>query len=135
MGSCCSLVQSSRDTGEESKTCGGPATPQLSVGSTEDESGFSSMSSFHEVGLPEMTNGSNGAGSFHELGLPIVETQQRHRRWSSTPVEHNYPQREALRVLWVWLIQLSRLACCLLPFGSLMFCSDCLQLVFLQQTH
>lgn len=74
---------------------GNSSTPQLSVGSTEDESGFSSMSSFHEVGLPEIR-------SYPEVGLPIVESG--HRRWSSTPVSSNSSYcapGESIRVLWV----------------------------------
>uniref|UniRef100_A0A1B6IRX9 Uncharacterized protein n=1 Tax=Homalodisca liturata TaxID=320908 RepID=A0A1B6IRX9_9HEMI len=67
---------------------GNPSTPQLSVGSAEDESGFSSMSSFHEVGLPEIR-------SYPEVGLPLVEPS--HRRWSSTPVRSN----SSIQVLWV----------------------------------
>ncbi|KAL1131097.1 hypothetical protein AAG570_012334 [Ranatra chinensis] len=115
MGSCSSLLQSSssREPEEPSSSpkVGGPATPQLSVGSAEDESGFSSMSSFHEVGLPgNSTNNSSDvgtSGSFHELGLPVVDSPSgghRHRRWSSTPVDRHstgYQQRDALRVLWV----------------------------------
>uniref|UniRef100_A0A0K8TH30 Uncharacterized protein n=2 Tax=Lygus hesperus TaxID=30085 RepID=A0A0K8TH30_LYGHE len=114
MGSCSSLVQSSccgAREGEDNKSGGGPSTPQLSVGSTEDESGFSSMSSFHDTNgdtrAPTVngtangtstTNGTaNGEGSHHELGLPLVEPH-RHRRWSSTPVDTGF--RQPLRVLW-----------------------------------
>lgn len=54
MGSCSSLVQSSccgtaRESEDSKSNGGGPSTPQLSVGSNEDESGFSSMSSFHDA--------------------------------------------------------------------------------------
>lgn len=106
--SSCSSRATTQCTGDEGEVdCegetsrgGNPSTPQLSVGSTEDESGFSSMSSFHEVGLPEVR-------TYPEVGLPIVEPA--HRRWSSTPVENrNYssntsfcPPSESIRVLWV----------------------------------
>lgn len=87
-----------------------------SLSSAEDESGFSSMGSFQEVGLPLLnstTNSSSTAehgpwhsssmtssrgsshGSFHEVGLPVVGGRlvggkppvPIHRRWSSNPVE------------------------------------------------
>lgn len=66
-----------------------PPTPQPSLSSAEDESGFSSMGSFQEVGLPllsstqtEWTSASpspsarsqrsqRSQGSFHEVGLPL----------------------------------------------------------------
>nr|XP_024219818.1 uncharacterized protein LOC106681459 isoform X3 [Halyomorpha halys] len=89
MGSCTSLAQGSCKDDEKA------TTPQPSVGSTEDESGFSSMSSFHEAGP---SNTSTTEGSHHELGLPLVEPH-RHRRWSSTPADTGF--REPLRVLWV----------------------------------
>ncbi|XP_014252293.1 uncharacterized protein LOC106668248 isoform X2 [Cimex lectularius] len=103
MGSCSSLVQSTCSgtvrEAEDNKS-GGPATPQLSVGSTEDESGFSSMSSFHDVAA-ELRGGTGSVGaegSHHELGLPLVTDSHRHRRWSSTPIDSGY--RQPIRVLW-----------------------------------
>ncbi|XP_031781913.1 flocculation protein FLO11 isoform X2 [Nasonia vitripennis] len=64
--------------------------PAASVSSAEDESGFSSMSSFQEVGLPHVVaNLSPIKGGCHtEVGLPEVPIEKtRHRRWSSTPAE------------------------------------------------
>ncbi|XP_011495325.1 PREDICTED: LOW QUALITY PROTEIN: uncharacterized protein DDB_G0271670 [Ceratosolen solmsi marchali] len=63
--------------------------PATSVSSAEDESGFSSMSSFQEVGLPQVANLSPIKGGCHtEVGLPEVPLEKiRHRRWSSTPAE------------------------------------------------
>lgn len=64
--------------------------PANSVSSAEDESGFSSMSSFQEVGLPLpfATPISPIKGCHTEIGLPEVPLDKvRHRRWSSTPVE------------------------------------------------
>ena len=69
------------------------------VVSTEDESGFSSMSSFHDVNI-----------GYPKLGLPIVGCDDsKHRRWTSTPVNKmydsnmsvNFCDNEILRVLWV----------------------------------
>lgn len=94
-----------------------PPTPQpsLSLSSAEDESGFSSMGSFQEVGLPLLSStqlheqpwaghaaspspspsaSSRSHGSFHEVGLPLPRLGAHgkppvpiHRRWSSNPVE------------------------------------------------
>ncbi|XKL60865.1 hypothetical protein PGB90_007922 [Kerria lacca] len=74
--------------------------------SIEDESGFSSMSSFHDANiLPEMK-------SYPKLGLPIVKCDEpKHKRWNSTPVDKMYDSsnmsvsfcnnNEILQVLWV----------------------------------
>lgn len=66
----------------------------------DDESGFSSMSSFHDVNV-----------TYPKLGLPIVECgESKHRRWNSTPVDKmyessnvslNFCNNEMLQVLWV----------------------------------
>ncbi|XP_046492226.1 uncharacterized protein [Neodiprion pinetum] len=84
-----------------------------SVSSAEDESGFSSMSSFQDVGLPPAPSLVKG---YHtEVGLPDVPVKVRHRRWSSTPAEMQAlfngrynasftaakTGSEALKVLWV----------------------------------
>lgn len=62
--------------------------PSNSVSSAEDESGFSSMSSFQEVGLPSAIPFSPVKGCHTEVGLPEVPLDKvRHRRWSSTPAE------------------------------------------------
>ncbi|XP_033223165.1 uncharacterized protein LOC117176901 [Belonocnema kinseyi] len=62
--------------------------PSNSVSSAEDESGFSSMSSFQEVGLPSALPFSPIKGCHTEVGLPEVPLDKvRHRRWSSTPAE------------------------------------------------
>ncbi|XP_054276192.1 uncharacterized protein LOC128995261 isoform X2 [Macrosteles quadrilineatus] len=102
VGSCSSLSCSSQRKSLDASSCssraegeegGDVCTPQLSVGSTEDESGFSSMSSFHEVGLPEVR-------TYPDVGLPIIEPS--HRRWSSTPVEtQSFQTNSSIRVLWV----------------------------------
>lgn len=90
--------------------------PPASVSSAEDESGFSSMSSFQDVGLPPAPSPVKGCHT--EIGLPDVPAPKvRHRRWSSTPAAeiqallnaraHNSsfanpnPPSEALKVLWV----------------------------------
>ncbi|XP_076234352.1 uncharacterized protein LOC143179154 [Calliopsis andreniformis] len=62
--------------------------PAASVSSVEDESGFSSMSSFQEIGLPSALPISPIRGCHTEVGLPEVPLDKtRHRRWSSTPIE------------------------------------------------
>ncbi|CAD6239832.1 GSCOCG00002381001-RA-CDS [Cotesia congregata] len=64
-----------------------------SISSAEDESGFSSMNSFQDVGLPQLTvrpaTPVKPAGYHHsEVGLPDVPLDRiNHRRWSSTPAE------------------------------------------------
>ncbi|XP_046997128.1 uncharacterized protein LOC124612777 [Schistocerca americana] len=82
-----------------------PQAHQLS----EDESGFSSMNSFQDVGLPMMPP-SKLEGSFQEVGLPVVEETEiihKHRRWSSSPVQSAYSAQsvtfpsETFHVLWV----------------------------------
>lgn len=60
------------------------------VSSAEGESGFFSISSFQEVGLPASTALSITPikGCHTEIGLPEVPLDKtRHRRWSSTPAE------------------------------------------------
>lgn len=62
--------------------------PAASVSSVEDESGFSSMSSFQEIGLPQAVHISPIRGYHTEVGLPEVPLDKgKHRRWSSTPAE------------------------------------------------
>jgi len=90
------------------------------VSSAEGESGFFSISSFQEVGLP-----ASAAlpitpikGCHTEVGLPEVPLDKtRHRRWSSTPAEiqalfkqhrasiGGMPQTttESVSVCWVWV--------------------------------
>ncbi|XP_044586700.1 uncharacterized protein LOC123266503 [Cotesia glomerata] len=66
-----------------------------SISSAEDESGFSSMNSFQDVGLPQLTvrpatpvTPVKPAGYHSEVGLPDVPLDRiNHRRWSSTPAE------------------------------------------------
>ncbi|KAG8038266.1 hypothetical protein G9C98_006593 [Cotesia typhae] len=66
-----------------------------SISSAEDESGFSSMNSFQDVGLPQLTvrpatpvTPVKPAGYHSEIGLPDVPLDRiNHRRWSSTPAE------------------------------------------------
>lgn len=59
------------------------------VNCPDDESGFSSMNSFHDVGLPMPTSALSPIKGCHtEIGLPQVPLDKtNHRRWSSTPVE------------------------------------------------
>ena len=64
--------------------------PATSPSSAEEESGFSSLNSFHEVGLPHpfSTPLSPIKGCHTEIGLPqIPHDSIPHRRWSSTPAE------------------------------------------------
>ena len=59
--------------------------PAASVSSVEDESGFSSMSSSQEVGLPNALPISPIKGCHTEVGLPEVPLgRNRHRKWSSS---------------------------------------------------
>nr|XP_018914392.1 PREDICTED: uncharacterized protein LOC109042212 isoform X1 [Bemisia tabaci] len=116
VGSCSSLLQGhksldgsscSTTTGDESEII---STPILETVATnhftktnapviEDESGFSSMSSFQENNSAEYRNGFchdlrsrlPEIHAYPEIGLPlIVDPAQHHRRWSSTPVDHLY---------------------------------------------
>ncbi|KAL0280006.1 UNVERIFIED_CONTAM: hypothetical protein PYX00_001434 [Menopon gallinae] len=101
--------------------------PQLSISSADDESGFSSLNSFQEIGLPVCNSTANGlpkAGHYQkngqshpdeginlqEVGLPTLDevSCKIHRRWSSTPADNISKIRtpvlangEVLRVLWV----------------------------------
>lgn len=90
------------------------------VSSAEGESGFFSISSFQEVGLPASAALSITPikGCHTEIGLPEVPLDKtRHRRWSSTPAEFQAlfkqhrasfggtPQTatESVSVCWVWV--------------------------------
>ncbi|EZA50102.1 hypothetical protein X777_11545 [Ooceraea biroi] len=61
------------------------------VSSAEGESGFFSISSFQEIGLPSSSSAlpiTPVKGCHTEVGLPEVPLDKaRHRRWSSTPAE------------------------------------------------
>jgi len=60
------------------------------VSSAEGESGFFSISSFQEIGLPSsaLPALTSNKGCHTEVGLPEVPLDKaRHRRWSSTPAE------------------------------------------------
>ncbi|KAK1129981.1 hypothetical protein K0M31_019670 [Melipona bicolor] len=73
---------------EVEKTEKDKSKPAASVSSVEDESGFSSMSSFQEVGLPNALPISPIKGCHTEVGLPKVPLgRNRHRKWSSTMAE------------------------------------------------
>lgn len=64
------------------------AKSPVSVSSAESESGFSSISSFQEVGLPSAATITPVKGCHTEVGLPEVPMDKsRHRRWTSTPAE------------------------------------------------
>lgn len=64
------------------------AKSPVSVSSAESESGFSSISSFQEVGLPSTSSIRSIKGCHTEVGLPEVPLDKtRHRRWTSTPAE------------------------------------------------
>lgn len=109
-----------------------PIKPKRNVNShqTEDESGFSSMSSFHEVGLAfHSTLLSNISGtsstsdesqsetvkfkkpaippdSRNEIGLPIPKTAINHRRYDSAPATTSKMKllesdEKTMKVLWV----------------------------------
>ncbi|XP_034943526.1 bromodomain-containing protein DDB_G0270170 [Chelonus insularis] len=59
-----------------------------SISSVEDESGFSSMNSFQDIGLPLPTISPIKEGCHTEVGLPEIPLDKiNHRRWSSTPAE------------------------------------------------
>jgi hypothetical protein len=97
---------------------------------TEDESGFSSMSSFHEVGLPfhstllsNISGTSSTSDESHsetvkfkkpappvdlkdEVGLPIPKLAVNHRRYDSAPVVSSKMKllesdEKTMKVLWV----------------------------------
>lgn len=77
-----------KEPGLTGKTKVKPASSPVSSG--EGESGFFSISSFQDVGLPSSTLLSITPikGCHTEVGLPEVPLDKtRHRRWSSTPAE------------------------------------------------
>lgn len=100
--------------------------PVSTVGSGDGESGFSSMNSFHENGLPlanstliEDYKGTPSSGqsiynrnqqthnmdskiqpSIEDIKLWQRSEQVSHKRWSSTPAE-TIPDPQSLKVLWV----------------------------------
>lgn len=56
--------------------------------SADDESGFSSMSSFQDVGIPVSTLLPINGGLHTEVGLPEVPLDKNiHRRWASSPID------------------------------------------------
>jgi hypothetical protein len=76
----------------EEKLGKGKVKPSSSpVSSAEGESGFFSISSFQEIGLPSSSSAlpiTSAKGCHTEVGLPEVPLDKaRHRRWSSTPAE------------------------------------------------
>lgn len=78
----------SRKAEKKEKERSSKSKPAASVSSVEDESGFSSMSSFQEIGLPSGLPVSPIRGYHTEIGLPEVSLDKsRYRRWSSTPLE------------------------------------------------
>lgn len=81
--------------------------PLSTVSSIEDESGFSSMNSFQELGIPTVRakdeNGAGGSPKAKDLKLwqkPEPVSGVSHKRWSSTPVE-GISEKQPLKVLWV----------------------------------
>lgn len=94
-----------------------------SVSSAEDESGFSSMNSFQEVGLPIINSNledeicdlsvNSTDSNVTEINIETTKNLEKskliwnraellpvsHRRWSSTPVD--VVQNDPLKVLWV----------------------------------
>lgn len=78
--------------------------PAGSVSSVEDESGFSSMNSFQEVGLPEVPAKNLLLKSVIEANVADdVKLWQKpnninHQRWSSTPCS---AAKQTAKVLWV----------------------------------
>ncbi|XP_032670272.1 uncharacterized protein LOC116843713 isoform X2 [Odontomachus brunneus] len=77
---------SSKQLEKKESTC--KAKSPVSVSSAESESGFSSISSFQEVGLPSTSSIRPIKGCHTEVGLPEVPLDKtRHRRWTSTPAE------------------------------------------------
>ncbi|XP_029670481.1 nuclear pore complex protein DDB_G0274915-like [Formica exsecta] len=80
--------ESNQGNSNPGKTKVKPASSPVS--SAEGESGFFSISSFQEVGLPPSTAApiTPVKGCHTEVGLPEVPLDKaRHRRWSSTPAE------------------------------------------------
>lgn len=84
---------------------------------TEDESGFSSMNSFHEVGLPLnstmlSTNSSSGDEGRNESMREKLKKRNvvSHRKFNSTPLLSNATpklkllddEENSMKVLWVW---------------------------------
>lgn len=111
-------LEKKESTGPGGKTKVKPASSPVSSG--EGESGFFSISSFQEVGLPASAALSITPikGCHTEVGLPEVPLDKtRHRRWSSTPAEiqalfkqhrasfGGTPQTatESVSVCWVWV--------------------------------
>ncbi|XP_063228613.1 uncharacterized protein LOC134534252 [Bacillus rossius redtenbacheri] len=82
-----------------------PSEKQLSLSSNEDESGFSSMSSFQEVGLPPVPPSPTPSPD-PPVGLPVLERADcsvNHRRWSSVPVDPRLGPviPDSVTVMWV----------------------------------
>ncbi|XP_018324726.1 uncharacterized protein LOC108736696 isoform X2 [Agrilus planipennis] len=100
--------------------------PMSSVSSAEDESGFSSMNSFQELGIPvvsyeEVGNKSKEAllrSMLHDNNTRQNSNQKKpsqedrklwqtpdnscmHKRWNSSPVEGKVEMNKPLKVLWV----------------------------------
>lgn len=99
--------------------------PSSNAGSTEDESGFSSMNSYQEIGIP--LNGyddskhkeisikkihrknvknvddvdDDDVQSIDDIKLWQKPNYPFHRRWSSTPVDVVVPTDQTIKVLWV----------------------------------
>lgn len=77
-----------KKTEKKEKEKSAKSKPAASVSSVEDESGFSSMSSFQEIGLPSALPISPIRSYHADVGLPEMPVEKaRHRRWSSTPAE------------------------------------------------
>lgn len=97
-----------------------PSPPTSSVSSAEDESGFSSMNSFQEIGIPlinstvieeeviteDKRSPSTKLSMTKAKDLKLwqtpnnVKSQINHKRWNSTPVENTLSEKP-LKVLWV----------------------------------
>lgn len=93
--------------------------PSSNAGSTEDESGFSSMNSYQEIGIPlngiddvkckdllikkihKKNDKDDYVQSIDEIKLWQKPDYPFHRRWSSTPVDVQTDQRQTIKVLWV----------------------------------
>ncbi|KAF5278316.1 hypothetical protein FQR65_LT03585 [Abscondita terminalis] len=92
--------------------------PMSSVSSAEDESGFSSMNSFQEIGIPlinstlveeELTKDKSPCTKTTKSKTKDLKLWQtpsngksptNHKRWNSTPVENSLTEKP-LKVLWV----------------------------------
>jgi hypothetical protein len=73
-----------------------PPVPQLSVSSTEDESGFSSMNSFQEVGLPLVSQSPTLSSSKHPSSQTDTHYHPSTDNCTSQPASYCGPRYQEL---------------------------------------